>query len=208
MESRLAEIAAASGVRDARVLDALRAVNRARFVPAEHVRLVPRDEPIPIAHDQVTTQPSLAAGMIAALGLRGGETVLEVGTGLGYQAALLAHLARSVWSVERWPDLAAAARANLAAAGIGNVEVVTGDGTDGLTEQAPFDAVIVAAAFPAVPPPLADQLAPGGRLVQPIGRGGEEEVILFERNGHGLRRVRMVTLARFVPLVGTHGFDA
>lgn len=165
----------------------MRDVPRARFVPAEHVDLAALDEPIPIGHQHVTTQPSLVAAMIEALDLRRELVVLEVGTGLGYQTALSARLVRFVWSIEWWPDLAAAARTNLEVAGIANVEVITGDGSMGLQQHAPFDAIIVSAAFPHVPPPLVQQLAPGGRLVQPIGRGGDEEVTLFERQDHALR---------------------
>src|SRR5690606_492297 len=168
---------AAAGVTDARVLDAMRAVPRARFVPAEHAHEADLDVPIPIGHGQVTTQPSLVAAMIQALELGGDETVLEVGSGYGYQTALLARLAAVVWSVEWRDDLAAAARENLAAAGVRNAHVVTGDGTLGLPEHAPFDAIVVSAAFPDVPPPLVDQLAPGGRLVQPLGHGGDEDVV-------------------------------
>jgi protein-L-isoaspartate(D-aspartate) O-methyltransferase len=110
-----------------------------------------------------------------------------------------------VWSIERLPELAAVARANLAAQGVANAHVVEGDGTRGLPERAPFDAVVVAAAFPDVPPPLAEQLVEGGRLVQPIGPGGYEEVVLFVRRADRLERVRTLTGARFVPLVGRHG---
>jgi protein-L-isoaspartate(D-aspartate) O-methyltransferase len=208
MPSRLelADIAAATGVRNPRVLDAMRIVPRGGFVPAELVSLAGNDEPIPIAHHQVTSQPSLIAAMIEAIDPHDDEIVLEVGTGLGYQTALLAKLARFVWSVEWWPDLAAAARNNLGAAGIVNAEVVTGDGTQGLPEHAPFHGIVVAAAFPDVPPPLVGQLAPGGRLVQPIGPGGDESVVLFDKRDDSLFRVRMVTLAHFVRLVGAHGY--
>ena len=202
----LAEIAAAAGVRDRRLLAAMRALPRAGFVPPDRVGSAELDVPIPIGHGQVTTQPSLVAAMIEALALAGGENVLEVGTGHGYQTALLARLARRVWSVEWWPDLAEAARANLAAAGIANAEVVTGDGSLGLPERAPFDAVLVSAAFPRVPPPLAEQLAPHGRLVQPVGPGGEEEVTLFVSVEGRLRRLRSIAYAHFVPLVGRHGY--
>lgn len=202
----LADIAAARGIGDTRVLQAMRDVHRAQFVPPEYAPAAARDEPVPIGHDQVTTQPSLVAAMVEALELEGHELVLEVGTGFGYQTALLARLARFVWSVEWWPDLAAAARTNLASAGIVNVEVVTGDGSEGLSDHAPFDRIVVSAAFPEVPPPLVEQLSPAGRLVQPIGPGGDEEVIAFTKHGEGLTRTRLVTLARFVPLVGAHGF--
>ncbi len=198
----------AEGIRDERLIQAFREVPRAAFVPPEFVEQAYFDRPLPIPHRQVTTQPSLVARMVEALGLTGSERVLEVGTGYGFQTALLARLARFVWSIERWPDIAEAARANLARQGITNVEVVVGDGSLGLPEHAPYDAIIVSAAFPRVPPPLEAQLAPGGRLVQPIGFGGNEEVVLFEKGPRGLVRRRTVTLAHFVKLYGTHGFPA
>jgi protein-L-isoaspartate(D-aspartate) O-methyltransferase len=195
-----------AGVRDARLIDALRAVPRAGFVPPELVEGAYLDRPLPIPHDQVTTQPSLTAKMIEALELTGSERVLEVGTGYGYQTALLAHLSRSVWSVERWSDVAETARENLALHGVRNVEVVAGDGTEGLPEHAPYHAILVSAAFPSVPPPLVEQLAVGGRLVQPIGSGGQEAVILFEKEEEGLAPRRTVTGAHFVRLYGAHAF--
>lgn len=198
---------AATGMRDQRVLDAVRKVPRHEFVPPRSRRRAYEDVPLPIPHDQVTTQPSLTAKMIEALALRGAERVLEIGTGHGFQAALLATLAAEVWSVERWPDLATAARANLARCGIDNAHVVVGDGTDGLPDQAPFEAIVVSAAFTRVPAPLAQQLATGGRLVQPIGPGGREEVALFVAEEGRLRRVALVTAAHFVRLVGRHAFD-
>jgi protein-L-isoaspartate(D-aspartate) O-methyltransferase len=181
-------------------------VRRALFVPPSQVERAYLDEPVPIPHGQVTTQPSLVARMVEALALTGPERVLEVGTGYGWQTALLASLADSVWSVERWPDLAQTARVNLFRHGVRNVEVVVGDGSEGLPEQTPFEAIIVSAAFPRVPPPLSEQLGLAGRLVQPIGRGGSEDVILFERIEDGLVARRSLTGARFVPLVGQHGF--
>ncbi len=196
----------AAGVRDERLIQAFREVPRAAFVPAELADQAYLDRPLPIPHGQVTTQPSLVAKMIEALRLTGSEKVLEVGTGYGFQTALLARLTRFVWSVERWPDIAATARANLERQGIANVEVVVGDGSQGLPEHAPFDAILVAAALPQVPPPLAEQLAEGGRLVQPIGHGGDEEVVLFEKGPKGLRQRGTVTLAHFVRLYGKHGF--
>lgn len=197
----------AAGVSDAAVLDALRAVPRSRFVPPAERSRAYADVPVPIDHGQVTTQPSLSAQMVAALSLAPDDVVLEVGTGLGFQTALLAELGRYVWSVERWEDLADAARANLRAHGVANVEVVVGDGSAGLERHAPYDAVIVSAAFTEVPAPLAEQLAPRGRLVQPIGPGGAEEVLLFEKRAGRLRRLRRLTGAHFVPLVGRHGFE-
>jgi protein-L-isoaspartate(D-aspartate) O-methyltransferase len=194
------------GVQDDRVLDAIRATPRAAFVPVPLAAQAYQDVPLPIGHEQVTTQPSLVAAMIEALGLAGGETVLEIGTGLGWQTALLARLAEKVWSVERFADLAETARANLRGHGIGNVVVVVGDGSGGLPEAGPFGAILVAAAFTRVPGPLADQLALGGRLVQPIGPGGQEDVLLFEKTPGGLARRGTVTGAHFVRLVGAHGF--
>ena len=202
----LVEEVRAAGVRDERVLAAFRDVDRAVFVPRRLREWAYVDEPLPIPHGQVTTQPSLVARMIEALGLDGSETVLEIGTGYGFQTALLSRLASFVWSVERWEDLAEFARTALARAGVRNVEVVVGDGSLGLGEHAPFDAVLVSAAFPRVPPPLCEQLREGGRLVQPIGHGGSEEVVVFEKAGRELERRELVSRARFVPLYGEHGF--
>jgi protein-L-isoaspartate(D-aspartate) O-methyltransferase len=193
-----------AGVQDERVLDAIAAVPRRDFVPAEAVDLAELDTPIPIPHDQVTTQPSLVARMVAALALRGDERVLEIGTGYGWQTALLARLAAEVYSVERFADLAETARQRLT--GYENVTVVIGDGSAGLPDHAPYDAILVAAAFPRVPGPLAEQLSEAGRLVQPIGPGGREDVVLFEKRDGELNRVRSVSPARFVRLYGRHGF--
>jgi len=202
----LVRVIAAEGVLDPRVLRALRKVPRAGFVPSDLVEWAYLDRPLPIPHGQVTTQPSLVARMIEALALEGSERVLEIGAGYGFQTALLAYLSDFVWSVERWPDIADISRENLSHHGVTNVEVSAGDGTEGLPEHAPYDAILVAAAFPSVPPPLAEQLAPGGRLVQPIGSGGEEEVVLFEKAKEGLKRRRTITGARFVRLHGKHAF--
>ena len=196
----------ATGTRDPELLAALRAVPRAGFVPPDLADQAYLDRPLPIPHGQVTTQPSLVAKMIEALGLTGSGRVLEVGTGYGFQTALLAQLSTFVYSVERFPDVAETARDNLTRQGVANVEVVVGDGTKGLPEHAPYDAILVSAAFPRVPPPLAEQLAPGGRLVQPVGPGGEEEVILFENGPRGLVPRQNITWAHFVRLYGAHAF--
>jgi protein-L-isoaspartate(D-aspartate) O-methyltransferase len=196
-----------AGVDDPRVLEAMRGMPRATFVPDDQVRLAYRDEPVQIPHGQVTTQPSLSARMIQALRLAGIEHVLEVGTGYGYQTALLAQLASFVTSIERWPDLAEAARRHLSAQEIENVQVVDGDGTEGWPAAAPYDAILVSAAFPEVPEPLVTQLRIGGRLVQPIGRGGAEQVTLFERGVNGLISREVVSHARFVRLYGRHGYQ-
>jgi protein-L-isoaspartate(D-aspartate) O-methyltransferase len=196
----------AQGVTDERLLHAFRALRRADFVPPEHATEAYEDRPIPIPRDQVTTQPSLSARMIDALDVHATDRALEVGTGYGFQTALLARLAAHVVSVERWPELAEQARANLARHGVDNVEVVVGDGSLGVPEAAPFDVVLVSAAFTEVPPPLAEQLVDGGRLVQPIGPGGHEAVTLFRKVEGRLRRVREVVPARFVRLIGDRAF--
>lgn len=203
----LVTAAQAMGVTDPRVLDAIRHTPRAEFVPAAYVTRAYDDGPIPIPHDQVTTQPSLSAAMIGALALTGTQQVLEVGTGYGYQTALLARLAAHVVSIDIWPDLATQARRNLAAQGIGNVIVLAGDGTEGAPDRAPFDAIVVSAAFPQVPPPLAAQLRTGGHLVQPIGPGGGERVVLYEKDTGGLRPVRTLAVASFVRLYGRYGYS-
>jgi protein-L-isoaspartate(D-aspartate) O-methyltransferase len=194
------------GVRDLRLFEALLAVPRAGFVLPNLAERAYEDKPLPIPHGQVTTQPSLVARMVEALGLAGSERVLEVGAGYGWQTALLARLCDFVWAVERFGDVAEAARENLARFGVTNAEVVTADGTEGLPEHAPYDAIVVAAAFPSVPRPLEEQLAAGGRLVQPVGPGGREEVVLFGKGTRGLVRRRTIAQARFVRLHGAHAF--
>ena len=202
----LVRIIADEGVHDPRLLEALRSVPRAGFVPADLAGQAYEDKPLPIPHEQVTTQPSLVARMVEALGLAGSERVLEVGAGYAWQTALLARLCGFVWAVERFGDVAEAARENFARFGVTNAEVVTGNGTKGLPEHAPYHVILVAAAFPSVPRPLEEQLAAGGRLVQPVGPGGREEVILFEKGTRGFVRRRTIAWARFVRLHGAHAF--
>jgi len=193
-----------TGVRDARVLTAFQRIDRALFVPRRYREQAYWDAPIPIAHGQVTTQPSLVARMVEALRLVGTERVLEVGTGLGYQAAILSQLCSEVFTMERFWALAEQAKLNLARANVENVHVVTADGTLGLPDHAPFQAVILAAAAPQIPAPLIQQLAENGTLVQPMGTGGDEEVKAFRKSKGELEFERLITPASFVRLVGNY----
>jgi protein-L-isoaspartate(D-aspartate) O-methyltransferase len=189
------------------VLQAVRDVRRSSFVPRELRKEVGYDYAIPIGKGQTTSQPSLIALMLEALDLRPDDTALEIGTGYGYETALLSKLVLQVFSVERIEELAQAARHNLEAEEISNAEVVTGDGTLGLGRAAPFGAIVVAAAFLRVPEPLADQLCVGRNLVMPVGDGGGELVKVFQRQDRGLAESRVLCGARFVPLLGANGFD-
>jgi protein-L-isoaspartate(D-aspartate) O-methyltransferase len=201
----LVQACRSQAVRDERVLDAFRRVRREDFVPEECAREAYRDRPIPIPHGQVTTQPSLVALMVAALRLRGDERVLEIGTGLGFQTAILATLAAEVFSIERFADLASWAERNLRRGGVENATVTVGDGTLGLPEEAPFHAIVVAAAAPKVPEPLAEQLAEGGRIAHPVGFGGDEVVTVYRKDTGLLVAPSPVIPAHFVRLVGAHG---
>jgi len=201
----LVERAAALGVTDERVLEAMRQTPRVAFVPPAARLIANRDAPVPIGHGQTTSQPSLIAHVVAELELERTDRVLEVGTGLGYQTALLAALAAEVYSIDRFVDLVETARGNLAAQGVRNVTLTTGDGTEGWPEHAPFQAIVVSAAFPEVPPPLSEQLSEGGRLIQPLGgRRGDDLVRFRKRNGE-LIADRNLGAARYVPLRGRYG---
>ena len=184
-----------------RVVAAFRAVDRADFVPEGARGQAYVDRPLAIPEGQTTSQPSLIARMIDAAAVEPEARVLEVGTGYGFQTALLAHMAAQVVSIERHASLAAAARANLEGAGLGNAVVLTGDGWAGAPEHAPFDAIVVSAAASEVPAALGEQLLDGGRLVIPVRGAGGDDVLLFVERGGSLERDRLVTPARFVPLV-------
>jgi protein-L-isoaspartate(D-aspartate) O-methyltransferase len=188
-------------VGDERVLDAIARVPRERFVP-EHLRLYAYDDrALPIGDGQTISQPLMVALMTEALAPQPGERVLEVGTGSGYQAAVLSHLAREVISVERVPSLCARARDVLAALGYGNVRVFLAGETLGRPEDAPYDAIIVTAGAPHVPPVLLDQLAAGGRLVLPVGDLRGQELVRARKTAHGVELVRLGPCG-FVPLIG------
>ena len=205
IEPPLVRASRRAGVYDERVLAAMAAIRRECFVPARDRFYAFEDEPIVLPHGQVTTQPSLVAKMCEALELQGHERVLEVGTGYAYQAAVLSRLASEVVTIERFWDFCEMARRNLARARIDNVEVVHGDGSQGYPPRAPYDAIIVAAASPEVPQPLIEQLVEGGRLVQPMGYGGDEVVTAFRKEGGKLVEAAVVTLAYFVTLVTEMG---
>jgi len=196
----------ARDVRDERVLEAMARVPRELFVPEELRDRAYDDVALPIEAGQTISQPYMVARICEALELRGRERVLDVGTGSGYQAAVLAELAAEVFTIERIPELAEWARANLAAAGYERVEVHVGDGTLGLPERAPFDAIAVAAAVPGLPQTLYEQLEPRGRLVLPVGTRRAQELQVVVRSPEGPAVLRSVP-CRFVPLVGQEGFD-
>ena len=188
------------GIADPRVLDAMRRVPRHELVPESLRPHAYEDHPLPIGYKQTISQPYVVAAMTEALGLRGGEKVLEVGTGSGYQAAVLAEICGAVYSIEIVEPLAERARADLARLGYGNVHVRHGDGYRGWPEQAPFDAIVVTAAPDHVPPALVEQLAVGGRMVLPVGRG-IQDLGRLTRTPEGVRRETLMGV-RFVPMTG------
>ncbi len=191
------------GIRDDRVLEAVARLDRRRFVPEAWRDEADADHPLPIGCGQTISQPWLTAWMTELLRLGGDEKVLEVGTGSGFQAALLAHLAGEVWSVEVIPALAAAARHLLLdELRLSNVHLAVGDGAAGWPDEAPFDRIVVTAAAPAVPPALVAQLAPGGRMILPLGPPEGPQVLhLVDLDWEARRRDRDLVPVRFVPLV-------
>ena len=193
------------GIEDERVLDAMERVPRELFVPGELRDRAYADVALPLTGGQTISQPYMVAKICEALSLRGAERVLDVGTGSGYQAAVLAELAAEVHTIERIPELAELARANLAAAGYERVHVHIGDGTRGLPEHAPFGGIAVAAAAPQLPQTLYEQLEPRGRLVVPVGRFGIQRLEVIVHSPEGPAVLKSVA-CRFVPLVGEEGF--
>lgn len=192
------------GIRDERVLSAMTEVPRHRFVPQFWRSASYSDNPLPIGQEQTISQPYIVALMSESLELKGHETVLEIGTGSGYQAAVLSRLAQRVYSIEIIPKLADAARAQLLALGCANVTVIVGDGNDGWKQGGPYDAIIVTAAAPQIPPALVEQLAEGGRMVLPVKKG-EEQYLLRLRKQDGKILEDDLGVVRFVPLVGGAG---
>ena len=193
------------GIRDERVLAAMREIPRHLFVPKGYERAAYEDRPLPIGEGQTISQPYIVAVMTEQLGLAPQDRVLEIGSGSGYQAALLAGLAGTVISIERLEGVAEQARENLARAGVTGVRIIVGDGTEGYPPEAPYDAIIVTAASPGVPEPLIEQLAEGGRLIAPIGpRDCQDLVKLVKREG----KVETIPLGGvcFVPLIGQFGW--
>jgi protein-L-isoaspartate(D-aspartate) O-methyltransferase len=190
----------ARGVRDPRVLAAMRKVPRHELVPESERGRAYEDRPLPIGESQTISQPYVVAAMSEALALKGDERVLEVGTGSGYQAAVLAELCQQVYSIEIVPALAERARKDLARLGYANVEVRQGDGWRGWPEHAPYDAIVVTAAPPEVPPELIEQLAVGGRLVIPVGRF-DQQLVLLRKTPEGISR-EVLFGVRFVPMRG------
>jgi len=205
--ARLAETLRVAGISDLAVLRAVAETPRHLFVPEAVRHRAYEDVALPIGAGQTISRPFTQARYLEALRLTGREKVLEVGTGSGYQTALLAALSGQVFSVERVRALAEAAQQALKAAAVANVSILVGDGTLGWNAFAPYQAIVVAAGGPEVPPPLIEQLAPGGRMLIPLERGGAQTLTLVERTAGDLRHTPLGG-ARFVPLVGEHGFDA
>ena len=194
----------ARGIRSERVLDAMAKVPRHAFVPMEEIALAYADQPIAIGEGQTISQPFMVAAIAEGLSLEGSERLLEVGAGSGYSAAVMSLLCMRVYSVETHAPLAIRARETLARLGYANVEVIEGDGSAGLAEEAPFDAIAVAAAAPTIPRPLTEQLAESGRLVIPVGPADEQELLLVRREGARMKISRL-HFCRFVPLTGQFG---
>jgi protein-L-isoaspartate(D-aspartate) O-methyltransferase len=195
------------GIRDAAVLDAFRKTPRELFIPGASPEEAYADHPVPIGHGQTISQPYIVALTLESLRLKPGDRVLEIGTGSGYQTALLAAICREVYTVERVPDFLAPVKERLETLGRTGVRYVTGDGTLGWPEHAPYDAIAVSASAPRLPPPLLAQMADGGRMVIPVGDAFGQELVLVERTGDNYRR-RDLCGCVFVRLIGAEGWKA
>ena len=193
------------GITDPRVLEVMRRVPRHLFVPPEYERAAYEDTPLPIGEGQTISQPYIVGLMTALLAPGPGDRILEIGAGSGYQAAILAALAREVVTLERRPGVAEMASRHLARVGVSNVEIHLGDGTLGWPERAPYDGIIVTAGAPDVPAPLLTELAEGGRLVAPIGGREVQELVRIVRHGEDYTR-ETAGMVRFVPLLGEFGW--
>jgi len=196
---------AGRGIHDERVLEAMRSVPRHLFVPEHSRSLAYHDGPLAIGQGQTISQPYIVALMTESLMLKGHQRALEVGTGSGYQAAILSRLVSQVYTVERIPELADRAMTLFRQLGYDNIQSRVSNGTLGWPEQAPYEAIIVTAASPDIPEPLTDQLAEGGRLVAPIGGTWSQALVRVEKKGGRLRRQELTSVA-FVPLIGKHGW--
>jgi protein-L-isoaspartate(D-aspartate) O-methyltransferase len=197
----------ARGILDALILDAFREVPREEFVDEEHRRWAYDDNPLPIEAGQTISQPYIVALMIEAAAIAPGGKVLEVGAGSGYAAAVISRIAERVVAIERHGELAHIARERMARLGYDNVRIIQGDGTRGCADEAPFDAILAAASGSHVPKPLVDQLAPGGRLVMPVGDPGfVQELVKVTKRPEGTTRQENLGGVRFVPLIGEEGW--
>ncbi len=193
------------GIRDERVLDAMFQVPRHEFVPSPLVKASYDDRPLPLGEAETISQPYIVAAMTEAVGVQPGDKALEVGTGSGYQAAILAYLGARVYTIERNAVLAQSARERLARLGYDGVEVIAGDGSEGYPPAAPYAIILVTAAAPLVPPALLDQLAEGGRLVIPVGNLQHQDLLLNLKQA-GQVKTRMLDPCQFVPLIGKGGW--
>lgn len=193
-------------ITDVRVLDAIERVRRDRFVPAEHQAMAYADEALPLASGQTISQPYVVALMTQELKLTGGEKVLEIGTGSGYQAAVLAELCGEVVTIERLEELAIHAREVLSDLGYDNIEFYSGDGTLGVPQRAPYDGILVTAASPETPRSLVEQLRPGGRMIIPVGGEAGQELQLIRRDAGGAVSTERLCAVRFVKLIGESGW--
>ncbi len=196
-----------AGINDEVVLSAMRKVQRGKFIPDSLRDRAYGNYPLPIGENQTISQPYIVALMTQALLIKSGDTVLEIGTGSGYQAAILAELASIVYSIERLETLSNRARTNLYSQGYNNIYLIVGDGTKGLAEYAPYDKIIVTAAAPHVPEPLLSQLANGGKLVIPVGNRFVQDLQLVEKAKNGRIYKSSLGGCRFVPLIGDEGWN-